>query len=119
MKSLPLFSLLFCLHTLSAQTVGLISQTPASQDGYVLFAPTRADSTYLIDKCGYRINQWASTYTPGLSVYLLPNGDLLRSGFYPNTWFSGPGGIIERYDWNGNLQWSYLLCNAQETQNHD
>ncbi|HKR03131.1 MAG TPA: aryl-sulfate sulfotransferase [Bacteroidia bacterium] len=120
MKTITLLSLLLCVNTLFAQqTVGLFTQDPGSLDGYVLFAPTRSDTTYLIDKCGKEIHQWSSIYTPGLSAYLLPNGNLLRSGFYPNPYFNGPGGVIEIYDWNNTLLWSYVLCNAIETQNHD
>src|SRR6185436_2941110 len=120
MKKITLLSLLFYVNTVFAQqTVGLFTQDPGSTDGYVLFAPTRSDTTYLIDKCGKEIHRWHSNYTPGLSVYLLPDGNLLRSGFYPNSNFNGPGGVIEIYDWNNNLLWSYVLCDSVETQNHD
>ncbi|HEX5001987.1 MAG TPA: aryl-sulfate sulfotransferase [Bacteroidia bacterium] len=101
------------------QTVGLFTQTTGSTDGYVLFAPTRSDSTYLIDKCGKRIHQWSSSYNPGLSVYLLPNGNLLRSGFIQNPYFAAPGGIIELYNWDDSLLWSYQILDSLETQNHD
>jgi hypothetical protein len=43
----------------------------------------------------------------------------LRSGFYPNSYFNGPGGVIEISDWNDNLIWSYVICDSTETQNHD
>ena len=111
--------LLFTEPLIAQQTVGLFTQNTGSMDGYILFAPTRADSTYLIDKCGKRIHQWSSNYMPGLSVYLLPNGNLLRSGFYQPNYFSAPGGLIETYDWNNNLLWSYVICDSTETQNHD
>jgi len=101
------------------QTVGLFTQTAGSTDGYVLFAPTRSDSTYLIDKCGKRIHQWSSSYNPGLSVYLLPDGNLLRSGFVQNSYFYAPGGIIELYNWDDSLLWSYQILDSMQTQNHD
>ncbi len=106
-----------------AQTVGLLSHLSGSEDdGYVLFSPETSDSTYLIDKCGRRVHTWASNYTPGLDFYLLPDGTLLRTGHYPNPIFDvggSAGGVIERYDWNSNLLWYYIISNSKETQNHD
>ena len=102
-------------------TVGLIQENSA-EDGYELFAPIRADTTYLIDKCGRRIHQWASTDVPGLSVYLLPDGSLLRCDNVPNPVFrlaGAQGGGIEKYDWDNNLTWSYVLSSDSEIQNHD
>ena len=104
------------------QTVGLFTQNSGSLDGYVLFAPIRSDTTYLIDKCGKKIHQWSSTRNPGLSVYLLPDGSLLRTGAIPNPTFNGQGsagGLIEKYDWNNNLVWSYTISSTNEIQNHD
>jgi hypothetical protein len=115
-------SIIFFQGANAQQTVGLFTQNPGSLDGYVLFAPVRSDSTYLIDKCGKEIHKWLSTYMPGLSAYLLPDGSLLRAGDQANPVFSGNGslgGIIERYDWNGNLTWSYVLSDSLEMQNHD
>lgn len=103
------------------RTVGLIANQPGCESGYILFAPSFGDTTYLIDKCGYRIHQWASNYTPGLSAYLLDDGSLLRTGRIIGPGFNagGKGGIIERFDWNGQLMWSYLLCDSTQCQHHD
>lgn len=103
------------------QTVGLL-QSNSAEDGYELFAPIRADTTYLIDKCGRLIHKWASPNNPGMSVYLLPDGSLLRSANVPNQYFRGngaQGGAIEKYDWNNNLTWSYTISSDTQTQNHD
>ena len=59
------------------QTVGLFKYEPGTFTGYTLFSS--GNNTYLIDNCGRRINTWSSLYKPGLSVYLLENGDLLRT----------------------------------------
>jgi hypothetical protein len=114
------FALMSC-SVKSQATVGLIQQNSA-EDGYELFAPIKADTTYLIDKCGRRIHQWASPNFPGMSVYLLPDGSLLRSANVPNPVFRGngaQGGAIEKYDWNNNLLWSYTISTDTQTQNHD
>jgi len=123
MNYISTLSFVFFLNTIFAQqTVGLFTQTVSSTDGYVLFAPIHSDSTYLIDKCGKKVHQWSSTRKPGLSVYLLPDGNLLRTASIPSTTFSGQGasgGKIEKYDWNSNLLWSYTLSDSLQTQNHD
>ena len=120
-----LIGILFFRNTgVQAQTVGLQSHSSGSEDdGYVLFSPETSDTTYLIDKCGRLVHTWASSYTPGLDFYLLPDGTLLRTGNYHNVVFDSingsAGGIIERFDWNSNRLWHYLVSSPTETQNHD
>jgi hypothetical protein len=102
-------------------TVGLVQYNVPNTDGYILYAPMGSFTTYLIDKCGREINQWESTYRPGLSAYLMPDGSLYRSGNTGNTVFGsgGSGGIVEKYDWAGNLAWSYRLSDSTQCQHHD
>ena len=79
------------------------------------------NNTYLIDNCGRRINTWSSSYKPGLSVYLLENGDLLRTCRIQSAIFGGggSGGRVERRDWNNNLIWSYDFSSSLYHQHHD
>jgi hypothetical protein len=47
---------------------------------------------------------------------------LVRAGNIPSQIFRGngeQGGMIEKYDWNNNLTWSYILSSDTQTQNHD
>ena len=106
----------------AAQTVGLFLNTSASYNGYTLFAPMGSTKTYLINNCGEKVHTWASIYRPGLSVYLLENGTLLRTANVNNTTFSptgGVGGKIEMIDWNSNVIWSYTISSNTECQHHD
>jgi len=117
-----LFFFLFISVKLTAQTVGLIQHDAGTiDDGYVLFAPISSTTTYLIDKCGKQVKSWPSTYRPGQSVNILPDGTLLRSGNANNTIFNagGKGGIIQKIDWNGNVTWTYNISNTLECQHHD
>lgn len=122
---MKIISLLFitCLPFFnSAQnTVGLIDYQYDNAPGYVLFSPTASTTTYLIDKCGNKVHEWISTYRPGLSCYLLEDGSLLRTGILDNPNFDegGSGGIIEKFDWDGNLSWSYTLSDDDHCQHHD
>ncbi len=104
-----------------SQTLGLLTHDPSSLDGYVLFAPIISNNTYLIDKCGKLVHSWTSTHRPGQSVYLLEDGNLLRPGSTGNAVFTsgGNGGIIEKFDWNSNLLWSYTISSTTECQHHD
>lgn len=118
------FLLLIFLHShaKSQQTVGLFSRTTESENGYVLFNSLYSKTTYLIDKCGKEIHSWHSNYTPGASVYLLPDGTLLRTGnIMTNAIFNSPGcgGVIEKLDWNSNVTWSYILSDSLQCQHHD
>lgn len=122
MKNIYLLFLLVFITNSFSQTIGLIQHDNTSLDnGYVLFAPINSTTTYLIDKCGKQVTTWNSAYRPGQSVYILPDGTLLRSGKVNNSTFTagGNGGIIEKIDWNGNVIWSYTVSDATKCQHHD
>lgn len=120
--SLLLLNLILINSIAFSQTIGLQQKNAGSlDDGYVLFAPNTSTTTYLIDKCGKQVKSWPSTYKPGQSCYILPDGTLLRTGNTNNTTFTagGTGGIIQKIDWNGNVTWSYTVSDALKCQHHD
>ncbi|MFM2376210.1 MAG: hypothetical protein RLZZ165_1307 [Bacteroidota bacterium] len=124
--SSQLFAGLACvllLNSVEGQgTVGLTHYGAENRDGYVLFSPMVSTSTYLIDKCGEEVHGWSSsTYKPALSAFLLEDGSLLRTGQLNNPTFDegGSGGIIERFDWHGNLLWHYTLSDTSQCMHHD
>src|SRR5205814_5277043 len=104
-KLYSLLVLILCFSSGYSQTIGLLLQDPGSLDGYVLFSPIPSNNTYLIDKCGKLVHSWSSTHHPGQSVYLLPDGNLLRTGSTNNIVFTsgGNGGIIEKFDWSSRV----------------
>ncbi|MBK9726614.1 MAG: aryl-sulfate sulfotransferase [Saprospiraceae bacterium] len=121
-----LLQIFFCLILIgqikTQTTIGLTQHSTGSLDnGYVLFAPIGSNNTYLIDKCGKQVKTWASTYKPGQSCYILPDGTLLRTGNANNSTFTagGKGGIIQKIDWNGNVTWTYSVSDATKCQHHD
>src|SRR5207249_250338 len=121
MNKIFLFLLCIISFTARSQTVGLFYNNPGALDGYILFAPGVSDTTYLIDKCGKRIHEWHSAYVPGLSVYLLNDGTLLRCCDSVANIFQagGHGGIIQKLDWNSNVIWSYNISDHTQWQHHD
>lgn len=110
----------------SASETGLVRHVPGSFEGYTLIAPDNLKTTYLVDNTGKIVKTWESQYVLGLSVYLLENGHLLRCGRYeevPGTrqrfGKGGRGGIVEEFDWDGSLIWSYRYTSDQHLLHHD
>lgn len=100
---------------------GKVIINKTTDSAYVLFAPANSDTTYLIDKAGNVFHYWVSkyAYTPGMSVYLLPNGNLLRAENVGNKYCGFPGGQISVYNWDDNLLWSYTINSPNRQQTHD
>jgi len=102
------------------RTVGL-TQYDADLPGYALFTPMNSNITYLIDGCGREVKQWVSAHSAGATAQLQPDGTVLRAGSVSNVDFhgGGNGGVIERFNWDGDLIWSYSLSNDSMCQHHD
>lgn len=113
---------IFIYSNISAQnTVGTTFMNQNVFEAYTLI--TTHTKAYLINNCGEIINEWNSTFLPGNAVYLLPNGNLLRAGRTEDgssdIVFGGQGGIIELFDWDDNLIWSFTYSTNNFRQHHD
>jgi len=109
---------IFC----QSQTVGLFLNDSLSYNGYTLMMPIDGFTTYLIDNCGREINRWVSEYKIGSSAYLLPNGKLLRTGRINGAVHhgGGTGGLLEWYNWEGEVIWDYeFVVDSVYHQHHD
>lgn len=104
-----------------SQTVGTILTTENASHNLTLISPNASKTTYLIDICGRVVNQWESDYSPGLANYLDQDGNLYRAGRVLSPVFNGGGlgGIIEKYNWEGELLWQLDLSNDSLHQHHD
>ncbi len=115
--------LIISSNVLHAQTVGLLlNDTANTFKGYTVFAPKHNTMTYLINNQGQKVHEWtASTYAPGQSVYLLTNGNLLRTCQIQSSLGTGggEGGRIEEYNWNDSLVWSMNYSTNTYMQHHD
>ena len=124
LKKIASFTLLIIFSgvTNAQSTLGVTQYDIPNTDGYILFSGITSKQTYLVDKCGKKINEWTSSYKPGLSVSLLPNSDLFRTGLSSSASFGtggGKGGVLEKYNWNGSLLWSYQISDTNQCQHHD
>lgn len=98
--------------------VSILNKTMV-QEGFTLFAPIGGSPAgpggtfYLIDINGIVIHSWNTGYTPGLSGFLLPNGNLIYQGVTQEGRKDarGKGGIIQEIDWNGKILWEYINHN--------
>lgn len=117
--TLVIILLSFIGHT--QNTLGTIRIEEGVYDAYTL--TTVHNETYLINNCGEVINQWSSDHLPGASVYLLPNGNLLRPGRLDDgssdIGFGGQGGIVELFNWEGDKIWEYIYSSNSFRQHHD
>ncbi|MDE0890472.1 MAG: aryl-sulfate sulfotransferase [Phycisphaerales bacterium] len=107
----------------NGNTVGVVRDDGGTQPGYWLFAPLAANTnTYLMDQQGRVVNQWTSSFRPGNSVYLTPDGGLIRTmdpGVGSIIGGGGAGGVIERRSWTGALEWSFSHITDSYRLHHD
>jgi len=102
--------------------VGESWSTDESYNGYTLYSPMMSTETFLINNSGEVVHSWNSTNKPALSVYLLENGNILRTafpGYNPRFWGGGIGGRVEMFDWNGTRAWSFEYTTNQHCLHHD
>lgn len=102
--------------TLAVLLVG--SATAEAQDGLTLYQPFSGDTAYLIDDTGAVVESWANTTTPGLSVYMLPDGDVMQTRNIA-VGGAGTGGGLERYSYDGTLEWSFSFFTSTLIPHHD
>ena len=111
------------LVTANEPTVGLIKWVPEkSYPGYTLFPGKHVGAVMLIDNAGMIINSWEkSTYEPGQSAYLLPDGSLIRCALLKNKYNigGGEGGRFEKYSWDGKLLWAFNYATENYMSHHD
>ncbi|WP_191860594.1 aryl-sulfate sulfotransferase [Hanstruepera ponticola] len=118
---ITLIFLLINFISFAQNTVGIITNDSQAYNGLTLFAPLHSTETYLVNNCGEVVHQWSGSYSPAASLYLLANGNLLRTAQLSNDDinFGGVGGRIELFDWDSNLLWEYNYSSPTFSQHHD
>jgi hypothetical protein len=95
-----------------------------SFDGYTLYAPVYSRYTYLINNNGEIVHKWKSRHIQGLPVYLLENGNILRSCYAGRAStlrfiIGGLTGSVEMFDWDGNLIWNFSYSSLDYCSHND
>ena len=105
-------------------TVGLIYCDNRVNEDYTLFAPMTSESTYLIDAHGRMVHSWTSPsgLPPGMAVYMLEDGDLLRTTNLGTNFDhdgNGVAGKIERLSWDSQMEWEWYYPGDTKRSHHD
>jgi len=111
-----------CDVTYSDRSVGLQRCHPGVFEGYTLFSPDLYTTTYLIDILGEVVHRWDTEFRPGMSAYLLENGNLLRTAQdNPGDRFfaGGSGGRVQEIDWDGSVVWDFAYNSDAHFLHHD
>ena len=87
MKVLYIILLLFTT-TVYGQTLGLIQHDGNVEDGYLLYAPNKGDTVYLLDRCGRKVHVWPFNRSAGSYPYLQNDGSIIRAGTEFNPVFT-------------------------------
>lgn len=94
-----------------------------SSAGYTLIHQLMSRRTDLVDMEGRLVHRWRSKHGLAGGARMLANGDLVRTGLLENSPFNNPApgitGVVERFDWDGNLLWSFVHAQARKTIHHD
>jgi len=94
-------------------------------DGYILFSTMGSKDTYIIDNDGDVVKTIASSYRSSGASYLSESYSVLRLGKTDSTQngtFADGGavaGIIEEFDEQGNVIWSFTRDSDSATLHHD
>ena len=86
-----------------------------------LYTPLNATTTYLMDNDGNTVHTWESSYRPGNSVYLLENGELLRTGTTNSDDFDagGKGGVVQKITADSEVTWEFFYSSNDVRLHHD
>lgn len=111
------------INAFAQQQSGLLRHDEARAfAGYTLLEPLRSTDAHLIDMKGRVVHTWKDNATPAHAVYLLENGNLLKT-FSPRSAYGfgmgGAGGGLKLLDWNGNLLWEFNYASRNVRAHHD
>jgi hypothetical protein len=94
----------------------------AAYVGYTIYGPNGGKNTYLINNSNTAVKSWTHAKAGGYSVYLLPDGSVIRNA-QPTTCTSlnggGAEGVVTRTSWAGSVTWEYTYCSTAYRSHHD
>jgi hypothetical protein len=93
---------------------------PRITEGQILYSPMWSTTTYLIDSTGAVNHTWTSSFLPGVAVWWLGDGTILRTirvGAGPGT--GGAGGGVQKVQWDGAVVWDFRYNSNGVLSHHD
>jgi hypothetical protein len=100
----------------SSQNYPLAAGTPSP--GLTLYNPMFSTTTYLIDELGGIVHTWLGGNN-AFSVYMLENGNLLRTQVIGGGPGGGGTGRVQEVTWDNVTLWSFDQSNASLQAHHD
>ena len=100
----------------------IIKYDPKKIDNNSIFIiENGATTAYLIDKEGNRIKTWNFESKLGNDLELLSDGSVMGIFKPDETFFNfgGFGGVLKKYNINGDLTWEYSINSENELMHHD
>ena len=94
--------------------------TLSIENGQILYSPMWSTTTYLIDSSGAVNHTWPSNYLPGVAVWWLGDGTILRTirvGAGPGT--GGAGGGVQKVESDGTVVWDFRYNTNGVLSHHD
>ena len=94
---------------------------PDGTEPFVFYCPQQDYHIYLINRQGQYVKEWDDDHYAGSSIYLTEDLEVIKavnSGTNPIQ-ATGAGGVIERWDFDGNVLWSVDLGSMGYSPHHD
>jgi hypothetical protein len=122
---LMVFFILFLLLSTSVplSSSQQITQNPLPMnfsEGQFLYSPMWTTTTYLRYPDGSLNHSWSSSYFPGVAVWWLGDGTILRTirtGSGGGT--GGSGGGVQKVEWDGTIVWDFRYNTGGVLSHHD
>lgn len=111
---LPLI-ILFTVNVFAVdRTMGVLTNDMTGWPGYTLYTPADSGLTYLIDQYGRIVHSWESQYKAWRTIYLLENGNLVRTKVHAANVYG-----IEIQTWEGEIIWDFVYTGEFYFPHHD
>jgi len=90
-------------------------------DGLVLYNAIGSRTTYLKDNSWQTVHSWTGTVSCAYSCHLMPDSSIWRGDVYSGASMRGAayGGLMQHYDWDGDVIQSFVWSNSYHQQHHD
>ena len=93
---------------------------PKTIDGQFLYSPMWSTTTYLRRADGSLNRSWASSYFPGVAVWWLGDGTILRTiRTGSGGGYGGSGGGVQKVEWDGTVVWDFRYNTNGVLTHHD
>jgi hypothetical protein len=114
-----LFGICFINVSMSQKIDQNYKSSSMMEEGQILYAPMYKTTTYLRE-CDWSLNHtWSSSYLPGVAVWWLGDGAILRTiRIGPNP-LGGAGGGVQKVEWDGTVVWDFRYNTNGVWSHHD